>query len=52
MHSSYYHDEYTMVWYDIMKCNPEARAPFGKECASNDEIEDFMENNVISVIAN
>jgi len=52
MLASYYHDEYSMVWYDIMKCDPEERALLGKECASNDEIDDYMESNAISLIAN
>ena len=41
-----------MLWYDIVKCNPEERARVGKDCASSEEIDEYMETNVLSVIAN
>ena len=50
IYSSYYHEDYSMLNIEIVICNSTERELLGKTCASNSEINDFMSQNILSII--
>lgn len=50
IYSNYYHEVYSMLNIEVIKCDRKERESQGKTCADDDEINDFLMNNIMSVL--